>query len=339
MVTLQLMPKVSVIVPVYNVERYIERCAMSLFKQTLNDVEYIFIDDCTPDDSMSVLQTVIEKFQSRFTKEKKIVKIESMPTNSGLAAVRRHGMNIATGDFIIHCDSDDWVDTELYEKMYCEAIRSGADVVKCPIRDEYKDWGITRRYHQIPLSCKEVVRNWWCDSEGMFCWNKLVRKSIYTDNDFQPFYGINMWEDNGLMLRVFYYANGFSQIDGPVYHYNQTNTSAITSGYSRDKINQMIKCATYLEEFFESKHDADNYKKTVLTLKYLAKLNLVTSRYDWLKEFYTLFPESNVAASWIKMNAFSKKGKIRFWFVKHHLAWLFVAMFKAKNILSKMAKI
>ena len=80
---------------------------MSLFKQTLNDVEYIFIDDCTPDDSMSVLQTVIEKFQSRFTKEKKIVKIESMPTNSGLAAVRRNGMNIATGDLIIPCDSDD----------------------------------------------------------------------------------------------------------------------------------------------------------------------------------------------------------------------------------------
>ena len=75
------MPKVSVIVPVYNVERYIERCAMSLFKQTLNDVEYIFIDDCTPDDSMSVLQTVIEKFQSRFTKEKKIVKIESAPSS------------------------------------------------------------------------------------------------------------------------------------------------------------------------------------------------------------------------------------------------------------------
>ena len=68
MVTLQLMPKVSVIVPVYNVERYIERCAMSLFKQTLNDVEYIFIDDCTPDDSMSVLQTEIEKFKSRLTK-------------------------------------------------------------------------------------------------------------------------------------------------------------------------------------------------------------------------------------------------------------------------------
>ena len=95
------MPKISVIVPVYNVAGYIERCAMSLFEQTLHDIEYIFIDDCTPDDSMEILQSVIEKYKLRFMAEKKIVKIGSMPANSRQAAVRRHGILLSTGDFII----------------------------------------------------------------------------------------------------------------------------------------------------------------------------------------------------------------------------------------------
>ena len=111
------MPKVSVIIPIYGVEKYIERCARSLFEQTLDDIEYIFIDDCTPDNSMIVLQSIIEKYRFRLDKEKKVVRIEKMPSNSGLTAVRSHGMQLALGEYVIHCDSDDWVDRELYETM------------------------------------------------------------------------------------------------------------------------------------------------------------------------------------------------------------------------------
>lgn len=327
------MPKVSVVVPIYNVAQYIERCARSLFEQTLDDIEYIFIDDCTPDDSIEVLQSVIEKYQLRFAKENKVTRIVRMPTNSGQAAVRRHGIQLATGDYIIHCDSDDWVDTDLYKTMYWEAIRSDSDIVKCPICDEYKSGGITRPYHNLPSSCNEILENWWHDSEGMFCWNKLVRRSIYTNNELKPFDGVNMWEDNGLMLRVFYYAKGFSQIEGPAYHYNQANSDAMTKGYSREKIDQMIRCARLIGEFFDDKPDGTKYQKTVLSLKFLAKLNLVTTRYDWLQEFYKLFPESNIAVNWIRLNAFSKKGKIRFLFVKFHLSWVFVTLFKIRESL------
>lgn len=327
------MPKVSVIVPVYNVVSYIERCARSLFEQTLDDIEYIFIDDCTPDESVMVLQSVIEKFRLRFAEESKVVRIVRMPTNSGQAAVRRHGIQLATGDYVIHCDSDDWVDADLYNTMYREAVRSGADVVKCPIRDEYKNGGKTRPYYNLPSSCNEILENWWHDSEGMFCWNKLIRRSIYTENELEPFWGVNMWEDNGLMFRVFYYAKGFSQIDGPVYHYNQDNSGAMTNGYGKEKIDQMIKCARLVSEFFDNKPDGIKYQKTVLSLKFLAKLNLIATRYDWLREFNVLFPESDVAIDWINLNAFSRKGRVRFLFVKYHLAWLFVTLFKVKQFL------
>ena len=320
------MPKVSVIVPVFKAAPFIARCAQSILGQTLDDLEILFIDDCTPDDSIEILKNVIEQFPERAAS----VRIIKMPTNSGQAAVRRRGIIEATGDYIIHCDSDDWVDTNLYELMYDEALRSDADIVVCQIRDEYVNGGKTRASRSLPSSCKEVVRNWWIDSLGMFCWNKLVKRSIYTDHDITPYVGVNMWEDNGLMLRLFYYARRLSQIKGAVYHYNRANANAMTSGYGRNAINQMIRCSELLAEFFDSKPDAAEYRKTVLTLKFLAKLNLVTTRYDWLKEYYALFPESNVAKSWISLDAFSAKGKLRFLFVKYHLAWLFVALFKVK---------
>ena len=96
------MPKVSVLVPVYGVEKYIERCARSLFEQTLDDMECIFVDDCTPDDSMQVLVKILSEYPRR----KEQVKIIHHETNQGLPAARQSGLKIATGEYIAHCDSD-----------------------------------------------------------------------------------------------------------------------------------------------------------------------------------------------------------------------------------------
>ena len=150
------MPKISVIVPMYNVEQYIERCATSLLEQTLDDIEYIFISDKSPDNSIGVLKKVLERFPSKAG----FVRIVERPTNGGIAAVRRDGILLATGDFVIHCDADDWVDTNLYEKMYTEAIRTKADVVICPIRDEYADHGVTRPLINQYLTGKAIIEHW-----------------------------------------------------------------------------------------------------------------------------------------------------------------------------------
>lgn len=123
------MPKVSVVIPVYGVEKYIERCARSLFEQTLDDIEFIFVDDCTPDRSMEILAQIIKEYRLRFAEKNYVVRTERMPTNSGQAAVRRHGIQLCTGNYIIHCDSDDWVDKDLYKQMYLLAISSGTDIV------------------------------------------------------------------------------------------------------------------------------------------------------------------------------------------------------------------
>ena len=142
------MSKVSVVVPIYGVEKYIERCARSLFEQTLDDIEFIFVDDCTKDHSICVLEKVLLDYPQR-QKQTTIVHHE---VNKGLPLARQTGIMMATGDFIAHCDSDDWVDVDVYRQMYDTAINEKADVVICDYykaNDKIKETYRTRRTQSI----------------------------------------------------------------------------------------------------------------------------------------------------------------------------------------------
>ena len=125
------MPKVSVIIPIYGVEKYIERCARSLFEQTLDDIEFIFIDDCSPDKSVEILKTILDEYKQIINTRKWAISIEKMPINSGLPAVRKYGVKMANGEYIVHCDSDDWIDSRMLNKMYQKGKEYNADIVVC----------------------------------------------------------------------------------------------------------------------------------------------------------------------------------------------------------------
>jgi len=320
-------PKVSVIVPVYNTQKYIERCARSLFSQTLREIEYIFVDDGSQDDSISLLQKIADEYPAR---KKDILILHK--TNGGLASARSLGMQHANGDYIIHCDSDDWVDENYYEKLYLEAISSNADLVIGSIVHVYSKRRDRWQYY-ISNSGKDVLKGWYRYSVAMYNVNKLVKKKLIFDNNIVFFEGINMWEDNGFMFRVMYYAKRISSIQDSAYYYDRTNNSALTKHYGRNEIDQMIECARRLDDFFKGQPDYSDFTRTINALKYMARLNLVVDRFDWLAEFKALFPESDEAKNYIKLSSFSKKGKIRFLCVKYKLAWLFVLTFKIKKAL------
>ena len=119
-----IMHKVSVIIPVYGVDRFIRRCTESLFNQTLKEVEYIFVNDCTKDGSMDILRDVINAFPDR-AEQLTIVEHE---TNKGLAGARNTGLAKARGEYVFHCDSDDFVEATMLEKMYSAAKSADADM-------------------------------------------------------------------------------------------------------------------------------------------------------------------------------------------------------------------
>src|SRR5574344_2940798 len=132
------MPKVSIIIPIYNVEKYIERCARSLFEQTEEDLEFIFVNDVTPDNSIQILNNVIKDYPSR----KHQIKILENEKNLGVAETRLKGIMEASGEYIIHCDSDDWVDRDIYRMLYEKAKAEDLDIVWC---DFYRTDGVTNK--------------------------------------------------------------------------------------------------------------------------------------------------------------------------------------------------
>lgn len=227
------MPKVSVIVPVYGVEKYIERCARSLFEQTLDDIEFIFVDDCTPDKSIEILKNVLEDYPLR----KDQVKIVSHEKNMGLPIARQSGFKVASGKYIAHCDSDDWVDVTMYEKMYNKAMEEDADMVVC---DYYRSGGVTHREDkgfiskQKELFIKEMLymRTSWT------VWNKLVKRDLYHPNFVYP--AGAMAEDLLTSIQLALFSNRISFLRENLYYYyynpkSIVNTASYEAGMRKFK--------------------------------------------------------------------------------------------------------
>lgn len=325
------MPKVTVIVPVYNVAQYIEKCARHLFEQTLEDLEVLFINDCTPDESIEIVAATLREYPQRISQ----TRIIHQSSNQGSALTRKIGIIEAKGDFIIHCDGDDWVDLDLYEKLYNKAIQCNADIVICDEIHEFTTGQKVDIIPQLPNNCQEVIRNWYQKTIGLFCHNKLVRRSLYTDYDILPWDGLNMWEDNGLMARLFYYGKGLAQIHDSYYHYNRTNQHAMTAAYGERQISQMIAIAEHLTVFFNNLPDSKNYIKTVKAFQFLAKINLITDDFQNLKRYKKIFPNAEEIVPELDHHAFSLKGLFRFRMVQMHLAWLFILLFKIYRFVSR----
>ena len=190
------MAKVSVIIPVYNVERYIERCARSLFEQTLDDMEYVFVDDCTPDNSIPLLRKVISSYPER----EKQVRIIQHSANKGLSDARNTGLSAATGKYVVYCDSDDYVDREIYERMYEAAETCGADIVWCNFYDVYADGIMLHKTVDENDDRVEFLRAYM--KSWTVVWNMLVKKSLYLDYGLKSPSGIGGREDFCLSVKL-----------------------------------------------------------------------------------------------------------------------------------------
>ena len=114
------MPKISIIVPVYNVEKYVDRCLRSLVTQTLQDIEIIIVNDGTQDKSEEIIEKYVRENQNKIKYYEK--------SNGGLSSARNYGLEYATGEYIAFLDSDDYVETNMYEEMYNLAKKENADM-------------------------------------------------------------------------------------------------------------------------------------------------------------------------------------------------------------------
>ena len=290
------MPKISILIPIYNVEQYIERCAISLFEQTLDDIEYIFVDDCTPDCSMELLETVL----ARYPKRKNQVRIIKHHVNLGLSRTRQDAILAATGEYIAHCDSDDWMAPDAMEKAYAAASKNNADIC---IFDFYASDGVNNRIvHVFPsaeVGSPEKFREMIAKGEGLgYIWLKLYRRAI-VDPERMVWPVAYMAEDYIISIELAYFAKTAVYLNEPLYYYFD-NPNSITMDHSVENIIRrsrgFAENTLTLESFFRQQNVAESYASAVYKLKFLSKHHL--SRLVYSRKYYNMwrscFPEVNL---------------------------------------------
>ena len=235
--------KVTVCIPVYGVEKYIERCARSLFEQTLKeDIEFIFVDDCTPDKSIEILLKLLEEYPER----KNQVKLLRHEKNKGLIGARNSAVEAASGTYVIHCDSDDWVEKDMYARLLETAEREDADMVCTSCALEYDD--------APAVNIKLPPQGEGFEQAFMDCnlywglWSKLVRTEIARDSRLYAPEHLCYSEDLLRVAQMLALTKKVSVVPAPLYHYYQGNRNSYSKVFKRAFLDQQLEIVRWLEE-------------------------------------------------------------------------------------------
>lgn len=289
------MPKVSVIIPVFGVERYISRCAVSLFEQTLDDIEYIFIDDCSTDNSVNVLKETLEKYPQRTDQ----VRIVRMQYNIGQAGVRKFGISIATGEYIAFCDSDDWISLEMYQSMYEYASQGDYDMVVCDFvtsgdGTETIHKGVNSSTDRLPF-----LRDMMAQKCSWSLCNKLIRRNLF-HRAIEHFPVSNQGEDMAMVIQLAYGCNKIGYLDSAYYFYYQNPSSItkiITLQSYKNRYIQFQNNLSIVSTFLASKEEFKQLRADLTALQFFGNSKL----WPLIKEnesYYTLWNRTATGLLW-----------------------------------------
>lgn len=237
--------KVSILIPVYGVEQYIAECARSLFSQTYRDLEFIFVDDCSPDNSISVLKKVLEDYPDRANQ----VHIIRHETNKGVGTARQTAFTHATGECIMHADSDDLLPADAVELLVGGMQKGAYDIVSGAYA-EYRNQTIgaiklpptlPSQYYVRQLLCQNLVKH--------NLWGRLYRRAFLLENNISFVPGIDYCEDYTVITRAFFSAR-YTTIDDLVYYYRTDNITSYTHQISHKNLVSMLKANAVVIDFF-----------------------------------------------------------------------------------------
>lgn len=316
--------KVSVIIPVYGVERFIRRCLDSVMQQSYNDMEIIIIDDCSRDRSMDIVEEVVSHYPLRN------IKIIRHNQNYGLPAARNTGLRAATGEYIYHVDGDDFIDQEMINDMVQATENGNVDIV---YSDWYLNYGAKERYMVQPSvsSSVDMLESILSGKMKFNVWNKLVRRSLYTDNSIYFPMGYSMGEDM-TMIKIVGVARSVNYVPKAYYHYVKTNSEAMTENLSEKSFTQIEYNVKSAMDFLITSKLADEHSCNIfkLTIKYPLLFTSDTSNYKIWKSW---FQESNKD---ICNDTFGIHTKIIQFMAVHEMRMLLKLHFHVYNLIYKL---
>ena len=273
------MPKISVVVPCYNVAPYIATCLESLVNQTLSDIEIICVDDCGTDKSMEIVE--------QFAKKDQRIKIVQNKKNSGLSESRNHGMKYATAPYIMFCDSDDYFAPDMCEKMYNAITADGADLAICGTEVIYEadhdkkhsDDAYFAIHHDNTIDLTQDIQN----SYSVCAWNKIYKRDIIEKHDVKFPRGLK-YEDNYFYNAYCLWVKRVAFVADKLYKYRRRAGSIMNSTYGNKTLNlHPLKIAIAWFEYAKKNNKLNEkqnwfwgkffYELVCNTLDYSGKIN------------------------------------------------------------------
>ena len=262
------MPKISIIVPVYNVEKYIDKCLRSLTQQTLQDIEIIIVNDGTQDKSEDIIEKYVKDNPTKIKYYKK--------ENGGLSSARNYGLEYATGEYIAFLDSDDYVETNMYEEMYILAKKENAEMVECDFVWEW-EYGKKILDKRRDYKTKEEIMK----KPRVVAWNKIYKREILNKYKIRFPEGL-IYEDMEFFYKLLPHLNKISYINKYFIHYTQREDS-ITNKQTQ-KVEDIFKI---LDNIFDYYIDQKLYNKYEKELKYMSRRILLGSSLKRMESMQT----------------------------------------------------
>ena len=267
---------ISVIAPIYGVERYITEFADSVLSQSYPNIQFIFVNDGTKDRSIEILEELID---AKYSHRRDSITIINKP-NGGLPAARKTGLDNATGDYVYHVDSDDWLSPDSISKIVTKIEETDADIVYFNLVKEYTEKSKPKREMIYDATTKQqYILNMYNHRSFSSLCNKCVRRTLYTDNViYTPQYGYA--EDCYLSTQLVGYASSISFLDEYIYHYRKGNPTAITAQQRRKRKREY---ALNLIDLYYRYHDVAIEMNPIAPI-----LNQIVIQAGWYSILYNL---------------------------------------------------
>lgn len=314
-------PRISIIVPVYNTERWLHRCVDSILAQTYTDFELLLIDDGSNDNSGAICD--------EYAIKDKRVKVFHK-SNGGVSSARNLGLDNARGEWITFVDGDDWLEPNAVNDLIDKSMTTDADIVFCDFWFDYPEHRITHRLYdwtkQGAAGLNEyIATTWTC------LWGSIQKKQLYVENGLRSPESIRFCEDFHLIVRLCFFANKISKVTKPLYHYRQQASSVI---HNLNKSTQEDERLVYSDiiEFFK-KHDSYmSYKKSMAWRTIRASAHYAIDE-NLINKFYEYNPGKE---KYIFSCPFiSLKLKIQMWFISHKLKFIPLLFIRMREKLLK----
>lgn len=307
------MAVISVLIPVHNCEQYLKRCLLSLSNSTLiNDCEIVFIDDCSTDHSYEMLQKYLE---TDFVNLQKNTKIYRNQQNAGVSETRNLLIEKSCGEYIAFVDSDDWIESDYFEKLYQAAVETDADIVGCNRYDEYSN---DKHVFVKDYFCSDVNMNLQYLLEGKLfgtLHSRLIKRSLIQENNISFVSGNNVGEDALFLEKLIYNSKINVKVENPLYHYVRYNQSSLCSSMSMKSWNERAYNINEMIKFLDDR--GYEKKDSLMCLKANSYLLAIISNDKEIRDkFSEIYKDGILYLNKIEMSKFAK---IYIWFYIHNL--------------------